>query len=71
MTSVESTEWHSRLWCDIPYDCHSDDSRGVIYDRNNFIVQATGGLQYKNIAIVNDVRKCGLNLEHHSKSDFS
>ncbi len=47
---------------------HSVDSRGVIYDRNNFIMQATRGLYYKNIVIVNDVLKCHHNLEHQSKS---
>jgi hypothetical protein len=26
----------------ITYDCHSDDSKGVIYNHNNFILQATG-----------------------------
>ncbi len=26
----------------ITYDHHSDDSKGIIYDRNMFIVQATG-----------------------------
>jgi len=28
--------------CGITYAHHSDDSRGIIYDRNMFIVQATG-----------------------------
>ncbi len=28
--------------CGITYNRHSDDSRDVIYDRNIFIVQATG-----------------------------
>ncbi len=27
--------------CGITYDHHSDDSSGIIYDRNMFIVQAT------------------------------
>ncbi len=27
--------------CGVTYDCHSDDSSGVTYDRNMFIVQAT------------------------------
>jgi hypothetical protein len=27
-------------WC-VTYDCRSGDSRGVIYDRNIFILQAT------------------------------
>ncbi len=29
----------------ITYDCHSNDSRGVIYDLNIFIIQATGEAQ--------------------------
>jgi hypothetical protein len=28
--------------CGITYDHHSDDSRGVIYNRNVFIIQAIG-----------------------------
>ncbi len=28
--------------CGNTYDCHADDSRGVIYDRNIFNTQATG-----------------------------
>ncbi len=28
--------------CGVTYDCHPDDSRGVIYDRSIFIIQATG-----------------------------
>ncbi len=27
--------------CGITYDCHSDDSRDVIYIYNTFIIQAT------------------------------
>ena len=27
--------------CGITYNCHSDDSRGVIYDRNMFMIQST------------------------------
>jgi hypothetical protein len=26
----------------IPYDCHSDDFRGVIYDQDIFIIQVNG-----------------------------
>jgi hypothetical protein len=33
--------------CGITYDCHSDDSRGIIYDSNMFIIPANG---------VNDVK---------------
>ncbi len=29
--------------CGVTYDRHSDDSRGVIYNRNVFMVQVTGG----------------------------
>jgi len=29
-------------YCGVTYNRHSDDSRGIIYDRNMFIVQATG-----------------------------
>ncbi len=28
--------------CGVTYDCHLDDSRGVIYDSNIFIIHATG-----------------------------
>ena len=26
--------------CGVTYDCHSDDSRGIIYNHNIFIIQA-------------------------------
>ncbi len=28
--------------CGITFDCHSDDSGGVIYNHNIFTIQATG-----------------------------
>ena len=31
-----------------------DDTRSVDYDRNSFIIQATGGLYYKKLTIVNE-----------------
>jgi hypothetical protein len=34
MMVSDATTWS------ITYDCHSDDSRGVIYNRNIFIIQA-------------------------------
>ncbi len=36
--------------CGGTYNRHSDDSRGIIYDRNMFIVQATGLLAYLGTA---------------------
>jgi hypothetical protein len=34
----------------ITYDRHSDDSRGVIYNRNTFIKQATGGYPWSGVS---------------------
>ncbi len=37
--------------CGMPYDCHSDNSRGVIYDRNIFIIQTTGWNEVKKFSV--------------------
>jgi hypothetical protein len=35
--------------CGVTYDCSSDDSRFIIYDRNMFIVVATDSKEYLGI----------------------
>ncbi len=37
MTTVSAA-----LNCDVAYDYHSDDFRGVIYDHDDFMIQAQG-----------------------------
>jgi hypothetical protein len=44
---------HDVPTCGSTYNRHSDDSRGIIYDRNMFIVQATGLLAYLGTAYSN------------------
>ncbi len=40
--------------CGITYDCHSDDSRGIIYDSIMFIIQGTGVNDVKHFLFIID-----------------
>jgi hypothetical protein len=52
--------------CCITYSCHSDDFRVVIYDRNIFIVQATGvnfiNILHKNLNMLINFENTALEL---------
>jgi hypothetical protein len=52
--------------CVVTYNHHSDDYRGVIYDRNIFIVQATGFYVDKYFYVTDDKSK----LERLSLASF-